>query len=68
MLTNRVTDQWSENLRCTTCKNIGRTTLSQGNSDRTPTVLCTPNGFKVVPTEYGPDFYCEACNVKVLHS
>jgi hypothetical protein len=63
MLTNRVTDQWSENLRCSACKNAGITTLSQGEGDQTPTVLSIPNGFKVVQTKYGPDFYCETCNV-----
>jgi len=66
MLTNRMTDQWSENLRCSVCENTGITTLSQGDGDRMPTVLSTPNGFKVVQTEYGPDFYCETCNVAAL--
>jgi hypothetical protein len=63
MLTNRVADQWSENLRCSRCKNSGIAALSQGDGDWIPTVLSTPNGFKVVQTEYGPDFHCETCNV-----
>jgi hypothetical protein len=39
--------------------------LSQAVSDQTPTVLTVPDGFKVVETEYGPDFHCESCNVAV---
>ncbi len=58
-----MTDQWAENLRCYTCTNTGNTTLSQGDGDRTPTVLSISGGFKVVQTEYGPDFHCETCNV-----
>jgi hypothetical protein len=56
-------DQWAEKLRCRACTNTGVITLSQGDGDRTPTVLCRPDGFKVVQTEYGPDFLCDACNV-----
>jgi hypothetical protein len=59
-----MTDQWAENLRCYTCTNTGTTTLSQSDGNRTPTVLSVPDGFKVVQTEYGPDFHCEACNTR----
>jgi hypothetical protein len=58
-----MTDQWSEELRCHTCTNTGITTFSQGDGDQTPTVLNSPDGFKVVQTEYGPNFLCEACNI-----
>jgi hypothetical protein len=61
----RLIDQWSENLKCIACKNVGIGTLSQGEGDLMPTVLSTPNGFKVIRTEYGPDFYCETCNIPV---
>ncbi|MDO8981472.1 MAG: hypothetical protein Q7V17_19820 [Afipia sp.] len=37
--------------------------LSQGESDEMPTVQSVPDGFKVVQTEYGPDFRCEGCDV-----
>jgi hypothetical protein len=56
-------DQWTENLRCHACTNTGIATLSQGDRDLTPTVLSIPDGFKVVQAEYGPDLYCETCNV-----
>jgi hypothetical protein len=39
--------------------------LSQGESDDTPTVQSVPDGFKVVQTEYGSDFHCGTCNVAV---
>jgi hypothetical protein len=61
-----MTDQWSEKLRCSACKNTGIATLSQGDNDRMPSVMSTPNDFKVVQGEYGPDFYCETCNVPAL--
>jgi hypothetical protein len=66
MLINRMTDQWSENLRCSACKTTGIITLSQSDGDQTPTVLSTPNGFMVVHTEYGPTFHCEMCNVSAV--
>lgn len=37
--------------------------LSQADSDDTPTVHNVPDGFKVVLTEFGPDFLCAACEV-----
>jgi hypothetical protein len=37
--------------------------LSQADSDDTPTVRNVPDGFKVVLTEFGPDFLCAACEV-----
>jgi hypothetical protein len=39
--------------------------LSQAEGDQSPTVLTVPDGFKVVQTEYGPDFHCGTCNVAV---
>jgi len=39
--------------------------LLQAEGDQTPTVLAVPDGFKVVQTEYGPDFHCQICNVAV---
>jgi len=58
-----MTDQWTENLRCYACTNTGIASLSQGDGDQTPTVLFIADGFKVVQTEYGPDFHCENCNI-----
>lgn len=39
--------------------------LSHAEGDQSPTVLTVPDGFKVVQTEYGPDFHCGTCNVAV---
>ncbi len=43
----------------------GMAGLFQGEGDMTPTVTSVPNGFKVVHTEFGPDFHCTACGVAV---
>ena len=58
-------DQWNEKLRCPACHKTGAASLSLGKGDDMPTVQCVPNGFKVVTTEYGPDFHCDTCNVVV---
>jgi hypothetical protein len=55
-------DQWTENLRCCVCPNTGSASLLQ-HGNQMPTVLFVPDGFKVVQTEYGPDFHCMSCNV-----
>jgi hypothetical protein len=62
----RMTDQWNEQLRCPNCRKAGMASLSQGEHDRKATVLSAPDGFKVIQTEYGPDFQCSTCNVAVL--
>ena len=62
---SRMNDQWNEQLRCPRCSKIGMASLSQGEHDQTPTVLTVPAGFKVVQSEYGPDFHCGTCNVPV---
>jgi hypothetical protein len=61
--TGRMIDQWIEQLRCPRCNRIGMASLSQVESDQSPTVLTVPVGFKVAQTEYGPDFHCGTCNV-----
>jgi hypothetical protein len=61
-----MTDQWTETLRCHTCKNTGTASLSQEDGARMPTVLSVPNGFKVVLTEYGPDLHCGTCNIAAM--
>jgi hypothetical protein len=62
-----MTDQWTENLRCRACTDTGIATLSQGDGDQMSTVRSIPDGFKVVQTEYGPDFHSENCNVPALN-
>ena len=37
--------------------------LSQSEGDKAPIVLMAPAGFKVIQTEFGPDFHCYVCNV-----
>jgi hypothetical protein len=60
-----MTDQWDEKLRCPVCEKTGTASLSQGKGDDMPTVQRIPDGFKVVATQYGPDFHCDTCNVVV---
>ena len=60
-----MTDQWNEELRCPECGKTGIASLSQGDDADTPTVLSVPDGFKVISTEYGPDFHCGTCNIAV---
>ncbi len=58
-------ERWDETLRCPSCKLTGTVSLSQGEGDLKLTILSMPAGFKVVGTDYGPSFYCEACDVRV---
>jgi hypothetical protein len=60
-----MTDQWSEQLRCPQCGNIGIASLSQTNDAQMPTVDSVSDGFKTVRTEYGPSFNCGTCDVAV---
>jgi hypothetical protein len=60
-----VTDQWNEKLRCPNCGKTGIASLSQGQGDDTPMVQVVPDGFKLVKTQYGPDFHCGTCNIAV---
>jgi hypothetical protein len=57
-------DQWNEQLHCPQCRNTGMASLSQPKDAEIPTVEAVPDGFKVVQTEYGPDFHCGVCNVR----
>jgi hypothetical protein len=59
-----MTDQWNEQLRCPLCRNTGGASLSQFNGANMPTVESITDGFRVVQTEYGPDFHCKTCNVR----
>jgi hypothetical protein len=43
----------------------GEASLSQDNDDA-PTVQSVSDGFKVVATQYGPDFQCTTCNLAVV--
>jgi hypothetical protein len=58
-------DQWNEKLWRRKCGKTGMASLSQDNGAATPIVQSIPDGFKVVQTEYGPDFHCEACTIAV---
>jgi hypothetical protein len=60
-----MTDAWNEQLRCPNCGKTGTASLSQGDRADTPTVQGISEGFKVVQTDYGPNFRCETCNVSV---
>jgi hypothetical protein len=58
-------DQWNEKLPCLICRKTGVAKLSQDDGEHTPTTQRAPDGFKVVNTNHGPDFHCEACDVAV---
>lgn len=59
-------DQWNEVLRCPQCRNSGTASLSLSQHAETPTVEAVHGGFKVVQTEYGPNFRCGDCDVPAL--
>jgi hypothetical protein len=59
-----MSDKWDELLHCPQCRNTGKASLHFKGAD-TPTVDTVTDGFKVVQTEYGPDFHCVDCNVPV---
>ena len=58
-------DQWYEKLRCPRCNSTGVVSLSQPEGVHIPLVDIMPEGFKVVTSEYGINFECEACGVEV---
>jgi hypothetical protein len=60
-----MTDKWNEELRCPQCRRKGIASLSQVSDNNIPTVDGIADGFRVVQTEYGPQFECGACNVSV---
>jgi hypothetical protein len=59
------TDEWNEELRCPNCDTTGMVSLSHPKGDPVPTVQNVSDGFKVVQTEYGPDFRCAGCDIAV---
>jgi hypothetical protein len=61
-----MTDQWNEKLRCPQCGNTGMVNLSQFEDADMPTVDGITDSFKVVQTQYGPDFHCGACDVPAI--
>ena len=58
-----MTDQWDEELRCPQCSNTGVVSLSHPKDAEVPNVKAVPDGFKIVQTEYGPEFHCGTCNI-----
>jgi hypothetical protein len=59
-------DEWNEYLRCPNCRKTGRASLSQDEDADRPTVQSVPDGFRVIASQYGPDFQCTSCNVAVV--
>jgi hypothetical protein len=59
-------EQWTETLRCPSCRKTGPASLTQGEQDETPRVNDLAAGFKVIYTQYGPSFRCENCDVEVM--
>lgn len=60
-----MTDKWDERLRCPQCGRTGTASLSHFKGVDRPTVNSVTDGFRVVQTEFGPDFHCATCNVPV---
>jgi hypothetical protein len=60
-----MSDEWNEELRCPECGKTGIASLSQASGDNMPTVQSVQDGFKVIATQYGPDFHCGTCNIPV---
>jgi hypothetical protein len=56
-------DQWTERLHCVQCNGRGLASLSHTQGSQVPIVECVTGGFRVLHTEYGPDFHCVACMV-----
>jgi hypothetical protein len=57
-------DRWNERLRCPRCRSGGSVDLSQDQGDDMPIADRISDGFRVVQTEYGPEFQCGICNVQ----
>ena len=58
-----IRDHWVENLRCHRCQASGIAVLS--TKDKLSWIVrveSVPEGFKVVRSENGSNFYCSACN------
>jgi len=60
-----MTNRWDERLRCPQCRKTGSVSLFQGQCDDMPTADRVSDGFRIVQTEYGPNFQCGICNVFV---
>lgn len=56
-------DQWTEQLTCPQCRNVGMASLSHPEGADVPNVEGVPDGFKAVQTDYGPNFYCGDCDI-----
>jgi hypothetical protein len=69
-------DQWTEVLRCPSCRATGNVVLSQASptnpafhdgTDQNVDVELVPDGFKSVVTDLGCQFYCVGCGVLAIH-
>jgi hypothetical protein len=56
-------DRWTERLHCVQCGSAGLASLSQSRDAQVPTVESVTGSFRVMHTEYGPDFHCVTCKV-----
>jgi hypothetical protein len=56
-------DHWVEVLRCSRCKKTGTAELTEIGSLHNIKVKAdrVPEGFRVLETEYGINFYCSSC-------
>jgi len=57
-------DEWNERLRCPKCGINSMASCVATKGAETATVERVPAGFKVVHGPNGPDFHCEACDVR----
>jgi hypothetical protein len=55
-------DRWVENLRCPQCEKSGPAELSQMDGSSDIQVDSFPEGFRVIESVHGINFYCCSCN------
>jgi hypothetical protein len=56
-------EKWTEVLRCPYCALTGVASLSQRESDGSPSnIKAMPVGFVRISTQYGETFYCVTCD------
>jgi hypothetical protein len=61
-------DCWAESLHCRSCGTTGDAEFSQAGGpaySHEISVERVPDGFKMVPSEYGSSFYCATCENSV---
>jgi hypothetical protein len=62
----RARDHWVEYLRCPNCRQTGVALLSDVNEySLDMQVDAVPEGFEVIHSKHGIEFYCASCDIPV---